>query len=291
MNGVAYDPSFKPASVQHPLNQAIVAAFGKTVAAVDEAYAEFRFNDVAQQIYHFTWSLYCDWYLELTKPVMQGTDEAAKDETRRTMGFILESLMRLAHPVMPFITEEIWLNLTAGKKGDTICRAAWPTPAEYPQNPAATEVMDWLIKTVGTLRNARAENRVPPKEELTCGLKGASPEVAARYAAYAPFITFLTKVKGFAPRAEAAAKTDMVAVVDGVELVMPLEGVVDMAAEKARIAKEIEKFEAELTKINTMLGNEGFVARAPQDVVAAQKARRDTLTGDLEKLRASLSSR
>ena len=294
MNGVTYTPTFDSKTIQHPFNRAIVSRLGETVAKVDKALDEYRFNDVAHQIYQFTWNLYCDWYLELTKPIVYGNDEAMKLETSQTMGFVLERLMRLMHPVMPFLTEEIWQKLTAdcrAEAGETLCRAPWPEAADFPRDEDAERVFDTLSAIIAALRNARAENNVPPKGEITATVKGDDAAVVALLREYAPFVSALTKVQGFAAHTGEVGQTDVVALAAGVEIILPLEGVVDFAAEQQRIAKEILKSEAELQKINGMLGNKNFVDRAPAQVVNEQKERRDALQADLAKLKAVYEAR
>ncbi len=292
MNGAVYDPSFKATDATHPFNKSIISQFGQVVKNVDLAMDDFRFNEVGNQLYQFTWSVYCDWYLELTKPLIYGDDEQIKAETLKTMGFILERLMRLMHPMMPFITEEIWLKLTENSRdsaGQTIMLAPWLVAKDYPKDAAAEKTFNLVADVVTAIRNARSENNVPPKSDITATVRG-NDEAIKNIKDYEQFITFLTKVSGFSVHNAEISKTDVVAVAHGVEIILPLEGVVDFAAEKERIAKEIAKFEAELQKIDGMLGNKNFIARAPEAVVAEQQNRKTALIGDLEKLRSVYQS-
>lgn len=291
MNEVTFDEHFNPNEVKHSLNRWIVNELAETLDKVNKAYDDYRFNDNAQTLYHFTWGTYCDWYLELTKPILWGEDEALKAETRATMGWVLEQLLRMLHPITPFITEEIWSTLTNNVGTSTyLMTSEWPTADAWPRDEKASTEVQWLINIVGTLRNARAESKVPPKAEVTAFTRGAKPEDMERFASYAAFIKNLTKVEGFEHREAAAGNTDVAAVAEGFEMILPLEGVVDFAAEKERIEKEIAKFEAELNKINGMLGNENFVARAPEAVVKEQKDRQEVIMQDLGKLKEVLNA-
>ena len=293
MNGAAYDPDFDPAKVEHVLNKAIISQFGQTVAKVDAAMDAYRFNEVSHQLYQFTWNTYCDWYLELTKPLVYGENETLKSETLKTMGFVLERLMRLMHPMMPYITEEIWQKLTEANRdraGETIMYALWPKAADYPQNKLAQEDFSFIADVVTAIRNVRAENNVPPKTEITATIRGddAASEKLRRYEG---FVSFLTKTSGFTDKQSEPGQTDIIAVTGGLEIILPLEGVVDFAAERERIAKEIAKFEAELEKINGMLENKNFIERAPEKVVSEQKDRKNELMGSLEKLQTAYAAR
>lgn len=293
MNGASYSPAFDPSAVKHTLNKAIISHFGQAVAKVDAAMDAYRFNEVGQTLYHFTWSTYCDWYLELTKPLVYGDDETLKTETLQTMGFVLERLMRLMHPMMPFITEEIWQKLTENcrdQAGNTIMYAPWLTAADYPHKPDAEKDFNFIADVVSAIRNVRAENNVPPKSEITAKVRGDSNAIE-KLQQYAPFVAFLTKTDGFSELEGEPAKTDVIAVSQGLEIILPLEGVVDFAAERERIEKEIAKSEAELQKINGMLENKNFIERAPEKVVAEQQDRKNELLVTLEKLQTAYQAR
>ncbi|MBI1362638.1 MAG: valine--tRNA ligase [Proteobacteria bacterium] len=291
MNEAKYDAKFNPSVAKHPVNLWVMGELAKTLADMDKAYEEFRFNDVAQSMYQFTWNTYCDWYLELSKPLVYGDDEALKAETKAVMGYVFEKLLRVLHPAIPFVTEELWQSHTDADTGEGLIAQAWPTAEDLPTDSAAMAEMNWLIKVVSAIRAARAENRVPPKEEIAVKVRGGSDADKALFAKLGGMITFLTKTNGFVPTTDEPSKTDVVAVAEGLEIILPLAGIVDFEAEKKRIEKEIAKFEAELNKLEGMLGNPGFMARAPEHVVAEQKARKEVILQDLEKLRAVYDAR
>jgi valyl-tRNA synthetase len=288
MNGVELNDNLDTSTLTHPVNQWIIGELGGFTEKLDKAFEDFRFNEVGSLIYHFTWDSFCDWYLELTKPLMNGDDEALATETKQTMGFVLENILRLASPVMPFITEEIWQNLAERKDGDFLMIQKWPTAKNWTINVNAKDEINWLINTVTSIRTLRTESRIPVKAQIDAFVRNGDMEKLNKYL---PFFTFLCKITSFTERTEEAGKDDAVTVTDGMEIILPLEGVIDFAAEKERVAKEIEKKRQELNKIQGMLNNENFVARAPEDVVSAQKALAAELTQDLTRLESVQASR
>lgn len=286
MNEVTLNGDLDTSSLTHPVNQWIIGELAAVTEKLDTAFETFRFNEVGSLVYHFVWDTFCDWYLELTKPLMNGDDAKIATETKYTMGFVLENILRLMSPVMPFITEEIWQNLAERSEGEFLMTQSWPEPKNWTVNTAAKDEINWLINTVTAIRTVRTESRVPPKAEIAALTRNATREHAELFAKHQPFFSFLCKVTSFAPRAEEAGQTDVVAVADGVEIILPLEGIVDFAAEKERVAKEIEKKRQELAKIEGMLNNKNFVDRAPEDVVSAQRAQAAELAQDLSRLEA-----
>lgn len=289
MNDVKFDENFDPMSVQHPVNKWALASLADLIDVQNKAYEDYRFNDLSQALYHFTWDTYCSWYLELTKPMVYGEDEALIQETRDTLGYVLEKTLRLMHPVMPFITEEIWTALT-GNTESSLMIQEWPTTDGLPRDEVALADVNWLTKVISGLRQARSENNVPNKAGIAACVRGYTEEDMRRLSTFETFIAAMTKVSGFEAREE-VEKTDVVAVAEGFEIILPLEGIVDFEAEKERVQKEIAKFEAELSKINGMLGNENFVARAPEHVVAEQQSRKNEIMADLSKLKQVLEAR
>lgn len=292
MNGVQFDDKFDISTVKHPVNQWMIAKLSDLIDGQNKAYKDFRFNDLSGNLYHFVWGTYCDWYLELTKPMVYGTDEALAEETKQTLGWALEKLLRLMHPVMPFITEEIWLTLT-GKQGTdiTLMQQPWPDAKDWPKEKTSMEDVDWLIKVITAVRTVRSENNVPNKAGVIATVRAASKEDIRRLSFYESFIEAMTKVSGFESHIGELNQTDVVAVAEGFEVILPLEGVVDFTVEKERVQKEIVKFEAELGKINGMLSNDNFVKRAPEHVVAEQQERRHAIMADLSKLKEVLEAR
>jgi valyl-tRNA synthetase len=172
MNGAALDPAFDPGACKETVNRWIVGKVVTAAGELDAAIAAYRFNEAAGALYRFTWAEFCDWYLEFTKPILAGADEAAAAETRATMGWALGQLLHLLHPIMPFITEELWEHL-AGRDAGRLITAAWPRYAESLADPQAAEEMDWVIRLISDVRAVRAEMNVPPGEKIPLLMRDA----------------------------------------------------------------------------------------------------------------------
>ncbi len=284
MNECAYGDDFDPATVKSPLNQWILHEAAVCAEAVERDIDGFRFNDAAAAVYRFVWNVFCDWHLELAKPVLQGEDEAAKAETRATTAWVLDRILIMLHPFTPFITEELWGALRA--RDGFVMQQRWPQ-LEGLKNPAAAEEIDWAIRLITDVRSLRVEMNVPPGAKIPLQMIGASAESAARLERHAPLLKWLGRFEGVELAAEPAAGSAQM-VHDEATIALPLAGVIDVAAEKARIEKEIAKAVAEIEKIDKKLGNESFVAKAPAAVVEEQKTRRTEHEGAKEKLGEAL---
>jgi valyl-tRNA synthetase len=254
----------------------ILAEFNRTVKAYREALDNYRFDIAAGILYEFTWNQFCDWYLELTKPVMNGGSESELRGTRNTLVTVLEALLRLAHPIIPFITETIWQRVKAikGISADTIMLQPFPTYDSAQEDNAATVDTEWLKQAIVAVRNIRAEMNISPGKPLALLLRGASLDVQRRVSANQSFLQTLARLESITvlPAAD-KGPVSVTKLVDGAELLIPMAGLVDKAAELERLAKEIGKVEMEIGKIESKLSNEGFVARAPQEVVAKERER------------------
>jgi valyl-tRNA synthetase len=248
----------------------------QTLDEVDAQFANYRFDLVAQALYEFTWNTYCDWFLELAKPALQGDDPAAADSTRHTLLHVLESLLRALHPIIPFITEEIWQEVAPklGRGGESIALARYPLAADFPVDEAADAEIEWLKAAVGGLRRVRSEMNIAPGKTVPLRLAGGGALDRARAAKFDASLRFLVRAESMdwlAPgEAEPAAAT---ALVGELKLLIPLEGLIDLGAEKQRLAKEITRIEGEIRKCEGKLGNANFVANAPAEVVAQEKQR------------------
>ncbi len=278
------------AQAKHPVNLWMCSVLKETIGEIEEAFDGYRFNDVGGKLYHLMWSTFCDWYLELIKPLVNGDDEALKAETKAVAGAVLTSILKVLHPMMPYITEKLWQDMDGATEG-YLMQAAWPKVDEIPSDETSKTDINWLVNVVGAIRTARSEMKVAPKVDVTARVKGAEGAAEARFEKFASMIAFLTKTSGFESTTEAAAKTEVVAVAEGLEILLNMDGIVDFAAEKERLEKEIEKAEKELSKIEGMLGNESFVARAPEHVVTEQQTKRDALMADLKSLKSTIEAR
>jgi valyl-tRNA synthetase len=288
MNECVAPPVFDPGSVKLTVNRWIVGEVARTSARVAEAIEAYRFNDAAGALYQFTWNTFCDWYLEFTKPILNGDDAEAKAETRATTGWVLDEILQLLHPFMPFITEELWEKLGANRDSGLI-RAHWPEFGADIADASAQAEMDWVVRLISTVRAVRSEMNVPAGAQIPLLLKDASPEAVRRLDTYRDIILRMARLSSAQPTAEPAPKGAIQAVLDEATVVLPLAGVIDVDQEKARLSKEIDKLTGEIAKIDQKLGNANFVSRAPAEVIEEQRDRRATAEAAKQKLADALA--
>jgi len=252
----------------------ILAEFNQTVKAYREALDNFRFDIAAGILYEFTWNQFCDWYLELTKPVMNGGSEAELRGTRNTLVNVLEGLLRLAHPIIPFITETIWqrVKVLKGIDADTIMLQPFPAYDAAQVDAAALADTEWLKQAIIAVRNIRAEMNIAPGKPLELLLRGCSADAARRVNENLNFLKTLARLESITVlSADDKGPVSVTKIIDGAELLIPMAGLIDKAAELDRLAKEVAKVEQEIARIESKLSNEGFVARAPEAVVAKER--------------------
>jgi valyl-tRNA synthetase len=242
------------------------------VTAAIEAY---KFNDAANAAYRFVWNVYCDWYLELIKPLLTGADGPAKTETRAAAAWALDEILKLLHPFMPFVTEELW-RVTAeqgAKRHHMLALDAWPAHDGLDDADAEAEI-GWVIDLINAIRSVRVEMNIPPATLLQLVLAGASPQTAARARNWSEFVQRLARVSDIA-FAGAPPQGAVQLVVRGEVAALPLKGVIDLAAEASRLAKEMAKADADIARVDAKLNNANFVARAPEEVVEEEKEKRE----------------
>ncbi|MGA7433258.1 MAG: valine--tRNA ligase, partial [Xanthobacteraceae bacterium] len=275
INGSARDPQFDPHRAKEVLNRWIVhetAKAGREVTAAIEAY---KFNDAANAAYRFVWNVYCDWYLELIKPVLTGADSPAKTETRAAAAWALDEILKLLHPFMPFVTEELW-RVTAeqgAKRHHMLALSAWPQHDGL-DDPEAEAEIGWVIDLINAIRSVRVEMNIPPATQLPLVLAGASARTVARAGNWSEFVQRLARVSAIS-HADAPPQGSVQLVIRGEVAALPLKGVIDLAAEAARLAKEMAKADADIARVDAKLNNANFVARAPEEVVEEEKEKRE----------------
>jgi len=285
MNECARVDDFEVGSVTGTPNKWIAGETRRTAAKVTEALEAYRFNEAAAAAYHFVWDIFCDWYLELIKPVLNGNDENAKAETRATAAWVLDQILIMLHPMMPFLTEELWENGVEGPARKTmLITAQWPNYEADLGDRAADAEIDWIIRLVTEVRSVRAQMNVPAGARIPLVLKGASDETVARMTRNKDMIERLARLDSLKAADEAPAGS-IQAVVDEATVFLPLADVIDLDAERARLTKEIGKIDGEIKKIDGKLGNEKFLAKAPEAVIDEQRERR----ADAEQTRAKLA--
>ncbi|MDR3407564.1 MAG: valine--tRNA ligase [Methylovirgula sp.] len=283
INGCAQSAAFDPRTMRITLNQWIIGEAAKTISEVTAAIEAYRFNDAANAAYRFVWNIFCDWYLELAKPLLQGADAAARAETQATTAFVLDQAVKLLHPFMPFITEELWANTP---RESVLALAPWPA-LEGIAFPAAEAEIGFVVELISEIRSVRSEMNVPAAAQVPLVLVGADSSVQARVETWAEIIKRLARLSDISFAAEAPGQAAQM-IVRGTLAALPLEGIIDFAAEKVRLAKEIEKLQGEARKIEAKLGNADFVARAPEDVVEENRERLAEAFSRIEKLGAAL---
>ncbi len=298
MNECRRVPGFDPASVKETVNRWIAGETQRTAAAITAALEAYKFNEAATAVYEFVWGTFCDWYVELTKPILAGGTEAAKSETRAMTAWVIDEILALLHPFMPFITEELWAK-TGERAPDAVgghlkapersllALAAWPTHTGF-ANASADNEISWLIRLISEIRSVRSEMNVPAAAKIPLVLVGASSETQARAARHTDTILRLARLDTISFNS-AAPKGSAQVVVGEATAAMPLTGVIDMVAERKRMAKEIDKVTAEIKKVTDRLGNPQFMARAPDDVVEELRERQTDWEAKGQKLTAALA--
>jgi valyl-tRNA synthetase len=291
MNEAKRVEGFDPATVDQTINRWIRGELTKAERGVSEAIEGGRFDDAASALYRFVWNVFCDWYLELAKPVFMGSDEAARAETRAMTAWTLDQTLKLMHPIMPFITEELWDKLAAegaGRSEATLIGAAWPVLPDSFIDGAAESEIGWLVDLVTEIRQLKAEMNVP--QGAKPGLSFIAPDAvtAGRIARHRDLILTLGRVSDLST-VEAAAEGAVTFVSGGATAALSLAGIIDLTAERARLAKEIAAFDSDIGHFNKKLGNPNFVDRAAPEVVEEQRQKLAEAEAGKAKLQAALA--
>ena len=268
----------------------IISRLQETEAQIDKHFTEYRFDLLANTLYEFVWNEYCDWYLELSKPVLW--DEHASPErlrgTRRTLVRVLEAILRLAHPLMPYITEEIWQKVAplAGKQGDTIMLQAYPQAEIDKIDAQANADIEWLKAVMLAIRNIRGEMNLSPAKEIKVLLRNASSEDQRRLEETRILLNKLAKLEQIDLLAEGEeAPMSATGLVSQMEILVPMAGIIDKDAELARLQKELDKLDKEITRLDGKLSNPGFVSKAPADVVEKERAKLNEMQSAASRLK------
>ncbi len=310
-NGIGASKAIEPPAATLPVNKWIVGETVKTVQALDLALAELRFDESANTIYQFTWATFCDWYLELIKPVLNRDDDSQsvipaqagiqteseldpglrrgddeQEETRAVAGWVLDQILVMLHPFMPFVTEELWGAM--GARADyPLITARWPMADARALDPEAGTEIDWLVRLVSGIRTARSELNVPPGAKLPLHVRGADAGTAARLARHRAALARLARAELAESEVPAGGAAQIV--VDEAVYILPLEGVIDITAEKARLLKAAEAAEKERDALARRLENPDFVARAKPEAVEKARADHAEKAAEAEKYRAALA--
>ena len=261
---------FDPSSVQLTLNKWIVGKVVEAERAMSGAIETYRFNDAASSIYQFTWNTFCDWYVEFTKPMFLGDDENARAETRATAAWVLDQVLLLMHPITPFITEELWTELS-DKRTSSIMIAEWPELDDGLINTAANEEMDWVVRLISQVRTIRSEMNVPPGAKIPLILKDAGERAQSCLVNHADLLKRVARLSSLELLSGDIPTGSVQDVIDEAILILPISETIDLTEEKSRLDKEINKQTAEIDRFEKKLSNERFVTNAPDQVVATER--------------------
>ena len=288
MNGCARVEGYDPLSLRDPLNRWILGEARAALAQVSGAIEEYRFNDAANAAYRFVWSVLCDWCLELAKPVLQGeAADTAKAETRATVAHVLDLSYAMLHPFMPFLTEELWAIKGADgpPRAGPLALSEWPT-AVAPVDPEAEAEIGWVIELIEQIRSIRSEMSIPQNAPLRLALVAPSAEVEGYLARWRPTLERLARIEGVDVTSEPPPGSVALLVREG-QAALPLAGLIDFAAERARLVKEIARERGEIATVDAKLGNPDFMARAPEEIVEENRERREAALARIGKLDAA----
>jgi len=288
MNNIKPDASFDPASAQLPLNRWILDTANSAIAEATAALEVYRFDEYAAACYRFTWNSFCDWFLEFAKPVLAEGDSANAREVRAIAAHVLGTILRLLHPAMPYVTEELWARFGYGAECSLI-GASWPTASTVTDAASARTELDWVVRMISEVRAARAEMNVPPSVLTPILLRDAAPETLARGGRWIEAIRRLARAKEFSPLSGEMPRGAVQLVVDEATLVLPLADVIDLAAERARLEKERAKVAVDAAKVAQKLANADFVSRAPEEVVEENRSRLQAAEAEIARLEAALA--
>ncbi|MEO7063261.1 MAG: class I tRNA ligase family protein, partial [Dokdonella sp.] len=280
----------------------ILTRLHRTLAEVEAHFTTYRFDLLAQALYEFVWNDYCDWFLELTKPALNGDDKAAADSTRRTLLVVLDAVLRALHPITPFITEEIWSELERSSMSakntpafmpdsstKSISQCAYPQAGDFAIDEAASAEIEWLKAVLNQIRRIRSEMGISPGKAIPLLFAGGNASDRARIAKFGAQIAFLARSESQrwleAGESEPAAAA---AIIGELKLLIPLAGLIDLGAETARLEKEITRIATEIAKCNGKLGTATFIANAPAAVVEQENQRLAEFSSTLVALREQL---
>jgi valyl-tRNA synthetase len=273
MNGCLFDPTFSPTNLQVPLNQWIVNQTTTLSEEIKTSLEAYKFNEAAYVLYHFIWGTFCDWYLEFCKSKFVG-EAQEKNETQQTVAWVLDHILRLLHPFMPFVTEELWENLHPG--GGLLIGESWQPPLEVNYGEASDDIT-WLIQAITEVRSVRAEMNIPPATRLEVSFYDAGPTTHRRLREYEDLLLKVARLSHVKTFSESVSQREAAGAVQAVigesTLLIPLSGAIDVDAERERLQKELRVAGVEILEIEKKLSNQSFVTRAPQEIIDTQHKR------------------
>ncbi|MBI1327967.1 MAG: valine--tRNA ligase [Alphaproteobacteria bacterium] len=289
MNGCHPRVDYKPESAKHPVNQWVIGKIMDAKADVEAALAAYKFNDAATALYQFVWNTFCDWYLEFTKPLLGegNSDDALKQETRDTTAWILDQVLTILNPFMPYITEELHESLGV-RDGKMLLTSEWPVYADSLKNKASIEEIEWLCTLVSTVRSLRADMNVPASAKINLQVKEENAQTQERLKRHEEVLLRLARLE----KVEAVSgfgKGAVQMLVGEATYALPLADIIDVSKERERLQKEVERLKNEISKIHAKMANKEFVEKAPEEIIAEQKTRLADFEQAQQKFSAALS--
>lgn len=293
MNDCLPQEGFDPASVKATQNKWIIHSVVSCKESIEAALEAYRFNEAANVIYQFVWGTFCDWYLEFTKPLLAGNDDALKAEIRGTTGWVLDQILTLLNPFMPYITEELYASIAKRPKGALLMGQGWPVYDDGLKDADAASKIDWVQRVIGEIRSVRADMNVPIKAKIDLMVKGACEQTKQGFEAYGDVIQTMARLSSITDVDE-APKGAIQTVIDKTILILPIADLIDLNQERERLKKEIAKHDENIRKVMQQLENKGFISNAPEEVIAEKKGQvaeseeiKDKLSRALEQLDAA----
>ncbi|MEL7394035.1 MAG: valine--tRNA ligase [Pseudomonadota bacterium] len=281
MNEAEFSTKIDPQALELSVNKWIIGELYKCTSAVSEAIEDYRFNDAASAAYQFTWDVLCDWYLELSKPILSGDDAAARAETQAVLGWVLEQTYITLHPFMPFITEVLWEQTS--DRDAFLMQQSWPGLDRQFEDQVAADELGWVLRIISQIRSVRSDVNVPAGAKVPVSLIGANDRTAHCVEAHRDVIMRMARLEEF-ELADTAPAGAVKTVLDEATVALEIADLIDASEEVARLDKQLGKLTGEITGLEKRLGNEAFVAKAPPEVVAEQRERLTDLQGTRDKL-------
>ena len=289
MNDAFPQEGFDPSKVKNTVNQWIIGEVLNTADAIAASLEAYKFNEASSAIYQFTWGTFCDWYLEFTKPLLAEGSDDLKAEIRGTTGWVLEQILRLLNPFMPYVTEELYANISKRKKGDRLLVAEWP---DYPKTLIRAEAsaeIAWAQRFISEIRSVRSDMNVPAGAKIALVVQDANEKTKERLKVYEPVLKQMARLSSIELLSGKAPGRSIKAIVDEATLILPIADLIDLDKERERLQKQIAKLKDDISKTDAKLGNEQFVANAPAEILEEFRTRKVEFQQMIDKLATALS--
>ncbi len=285
MNGATYDPDFDPQHCKLQVNKWIISELQNAIEKINASFIDYKYNDGAMALYHFAWDIFCDWYIEFTKPILQGSDDKAKTETQKTLAWGLSKIYHLMHPYMPFISEELWSSL-GGK--NLLISADWPS-IDINVSEETCEPINWMIDAITKIRGLKSEMQIPASTKLSIEISGLNANLTSFIEQNKNLFKALARLEKIEIKDNVITEKTAQLIIGKTLIVIPLEGLIDIDSEKARLGKEIQRLEKELTSLDKRLSNPQFKEKAPAEIIDELTERQTTFSNELENNKTALN--